>query len=52
MKILIVIGILIKTLIDLLFGLTVVVFITLIGFVITFIIETLKSCFFEIKQQF
>lgn len=51
MRILIIIGILIKTLIDIIFGLTFVLFLTMVGFSVTFVYEKLKSSWYEIKQQ-
>ncbi len=46
-----VIGILIKLLIDLAFGLTVVTLMTLAGFVVAFTAERLALAYFEIKEH-
>ncbi len=49
-KIFLIIGILAKAIIDAIFGLTLVLIITIVGYVLTFSWEQLKATYYELKE--
>ena len=49
-KIFLIIGILLKAIIDAIFGLTLVLIITIVGYVLTFSWEQLKATYYELKE--
>ena len=49
-KIFLIVGILAKAIIDAIFGLTLVLIITIVGYVLTFSWEQLKATYYELKE--
>ena len=49
-KIFLIVGILAKAIIDAIFGLTLVLIITIVGYVLTFSWEQLKATYYEFKE--
>jgi hypothetical protein len=49
-KIFLIVGILTKAIIDAIFGLTLVLIITIVGYVLTFSWEQLKATYYELKE--
>lgn len=50
-KIFLIVGILAKAIIDAIFGLTLVLIITIVGYVLTFSWEQLKATYYELKES-
>jgi hypothetical protein len=49
-KLFLIVGILAKAIIDAIFGLTLVLIITIVGYVLTFSWEQLKATYYELKE--